>query len=705
MRINSNFIKSLIKQRLLKEDSTDAYARFVMHMEKLAAFSEKSSVMSYYKKENPELYDRMKKLGRKFVKRIQGDFPGTIDIDALNTIISSAKKAKQKDPSIDYGAKVIDLASNYWFDNVGGGRSARMEHGGGHLVAADPRARGDVAKSIDRTLKAAWQAEADQPENKKFWDNFEVWHSIGGIVGGKGGLAHDTILGFLNAFKTNNPHEMSAFGWSGNINASDDENLNRGIQSMITNEKGWIDKTHVKLDGNITFAANFDITTQWFSYKEDNDDDFEKSGDFNKMLNHGKFGSLITGPKDKLLSGFDAYNEIVIKDAKVVGISFPPAFFKQLKDIGRHRFARNVNLNYIGALILDGETERVSAKLLDAYNEGILTHYGNWYASSIAELIRAMIEGNKTSLSKDNRVIDAVNNISKYFKYDIQIYENSSGSNKTNSIKTLIKNLNACIDFIENNPELSSRKKINWYEWIKIKKPNKVLFINKLLQYVKKPEVKKFINSNEGVKFFREKQKEYGAGQTLMGAQQRRDDILNPEFFLKQIVPHIYSGDDWSGVPVELTSLLNTGVVITKMENNNSVSHPFHNTPQHTTIPHETTKDQKDDRIMLPPYFIKVTWRDELGGRQKYYEDDIKRSFAFSPHQMKAQEIIKMYQGIINRGGEIINFSMYDNVIFKDYIPVPDINQLKKLLIPGLTKLVAEVRLTRKQLSELIKNI
>ena len=141
----------------------------------------------------------LKKLRGKLVAKIQGDFPGTIDINQIDEIIDNAKQLSDSDPiNYPYAETVIKLANSVWSSNVGRARHADATHGGHSLAAADPKARGVVAKSLDRTLKYAWKKEAEQPENKEFWNNFEVWHAIGGIVGESGGnINHEVAIGFL----------------------------------------------------------------------------------------------------------------------------------------------------------------------------------------------------------------------------------------------------------------------------------------------------------------------------------------------------------------------------------------------------------------------------------------------------------------------------------------------------------------------------
>ena len=99
MKITERHIRVLIRKSLLKEDSRDAYARFIMNMEKLASFSDHAKNMSSWKESKPELYKKVKALGDKLVKKIQGDYPGEINLKDLTAIIKLARQAKKESPN------------------------------------------------------------------------------------------------------------------------------------------------------------------------------------------------------------------------------------------------------------------------------------------------------------------------------------------------------------------------------------------------------------------------------------------------------------------------------------------------------------------------------------------------------------------------------------------------------------------------------
>ena len=688
-----------LEDNYLFEDSLDAYARFARNMEKLALFSEKSASMIYYKKENPELFKRMKALGQKLVKKIQGDFPGTIDINSMGKIISAAKEAKEKDSSLDYGKKVIDLANDYWFDNIGPSRSAQNNHGGGSLASADPKARGSTAKSLDRALKHAWEEEAGQPENKAFWDSFEVWHAIGGIVGERGTVNHQTVLGFLKAFKTSNPHEMSAYGWPG---TSDKEKMNMGVTQIINDASGWKEKVHVRLDGKITFAANFDITSQWFSYKENDDSDFEKAGDLNKMLGFGKFGSMITGPKDKLLSGMDKYNEIIIKDSKVSAIALPDSFFEEIKNIGGFKVA-DTTLLHIASLIKEGDIDQANEEILEASGETGLYAGGNWYGASVHQLIDAMVSGDKSAITAENRIVSVLKYISKYLDYDIEIYH-VNGQNKKDIVKNFVNAMKICVDFVENNPALKTRRSLTWYDWVKEKENNLMQTgLATLIKNLKDENIIKFIISEKGTFFFKAQFKKYRLGSYYFEPNKKekyRKLIFNYEALLNQSVPHAYMRKDAS-IPLHLYQLICMGIAMHKAEEEGI--QPFVIAPVPPAITNQPKSIGKQ-AIIMPPYFVSVKWKDSSDGEEKSYQDNTRQAWGYRPHQKSHTEIMEMLDGIVNKGGEVIYFGIYDKSK-GNFIEAKNKEALGRLLIPTMPKPlkdIAEIKVTRRQLKLLI---
>ena len=440
MKITEYKIKRMIKEALLREDSMDAYARFVHNMERLALFSERSAVMKSYKNKNPEMYEKVKALGQKLIKKVQGDFPGKLDVDKINSIIRLAREEKRKNPSISYPETVVEYSKQLWSNNIN-----RDISRAGTFTSADPRTRGEFAKSIDRTLKYAWKQEADQPENKRFWDNFEVWHAVGGIVGGGAtGFDHDVLFQFLEAFKTSNPNELSGYGHSGK---SDKKMLNPGINNIIRNTSIWHDNVHVRLDGEITFAANFDITTQWLSLKDEDTEEFEKAGDLTKLLKDNDLSGMITGPRDIQISGDDSYNEIVIKDSRATAIVFPQDFFDLIKKIGSLKIKlgnRGFNLFMLGREINKGNHDYVLKYLKKVDESG---EFGSYYRKDTIKLFNAMLTGDVSILNSGNSVVEEVNIFKKYLDINMPFYD-MGGANVTNRTIKAISNLKACVDFV-----------------------------------------------------------------------------------------------------------------------------------------------------------------------------------------------------------------------------------------------------------------
>ena len=723
MKVSKDYIGKLIKEALLREQSENAYARFVLNMEKLAAFSEKSLAMQRFKETKPDLYERLQTLGRKIVKKIQGDFPGTIDIDTIRSIISQAKKEKRDNPSIDYAARVVQLSNDIWFDNINRGVS-RAE---GNFLTADPRARGEVAKSLDRTLKYAWKQEAMQPENKRFWDNFEVWHSIGGIADRGKDFDHEKILKFLEDFKTSNPHELSAFGYSGKSGDS----LNFGIQEIIS-KSGWKNHANVRLEGDITFAANFDITTQWLSLKDEDTSEFEKSADFNKLFRGDNFDNMITGPKDKLLGGEDTYNEIVIKDSKVTAIVMPQMFFKTLRDIGSYRFD-NASLFYIGRLITDGELEEAHQELLD--NLPVLGNvgFGNFYAQDTHNLVYAMISGDKADLKSPNRVIDQVNYYTRYLDYDIEIY--NLGAKVTERVRKQVELLKACIGFVDNNPAHQTRKDFNWREWTQQRKPAQVKFIDKYLEYVdpeKRPDTVKFMKSKEGQDYIETALKFEKMGRYHgLDIKEFQEKLFNPKEYILGKAPPEYASKKKSA-PLVLNKLITLGALITKIEGTIPPFTPLAppkpvapepqlpappTPPPGAALPTPPQKKRISDKVIMPPYFITIQWQESPTARLQTYTDDITGKGGLRPHQDSVSIIKNMLNGIHNRGGSVEYFAIYDPEI-KHFVKAANTAELDKLVIPPVDtappppdpamtgeKMVSEIKITRKQLRNIARKL
>lgn len=180
--------------------------------------------------------------------------------------------------------------------------------------AADPKSRVGSAKIIDKLMKQIWQSEAKNYTD--FWSNFETWHAVGGIVGGEN-VDYNVYYNFPNSYMLD---ELSCYGAPGN---SSDE-LNPLIQEMMLNNPGlgWATKVHFRIKGDITFAAHYDIVTEWLKLKKENDpNNFKKHANFSKIALNSE--SLIVGPEDKITdkeTTGDNYNEIVVQGGVVNGV-------------------------------------------------------------------------------------------------------------------------------------------------------------------------------------------------------------------------------------------------------------------------------------------------------------------------------------------------------------------------------------------------
>lgn len=180
--------------------------------------------------------------------------------------------------------------------------------------AADPKSRVGSAKIIDKLMKQIWQSEAKNYPD--FWSNFETWHAVGGIVGGEN-VDYSVYYNFPNSYMLD---ELSCYGAPGNSS----DTLNPLIQEMMLNNPGlgWATKVHFRIKGDITFAAHYDIVTEWLKLKKENDpNNFKKHANFAKIALNSE--SLIVGPEDKItdkeITG-DNYNEIVVQGGFVNGV-------------------------------------------------------------------------------------------------------------------------------------------------------------------------------------------------------------------------------------------------------------------------------------------------------------------------------------------------------------------------------------------------
>jgi len=740
MKITENYLKKIIRKSLLKEDSADAYARFVLNMQKLAVFSERSLSMQLYKKENPELYKKVKALGQRLIKKIQDDFPGNIDVEKIFDIIKMAKSEKEKNPNIDYGAKVIEIAQTVWSNNVGYGRSTKGI-GATNLAAADPRARGETAKAIDRTLKYAWKQEKNQPENKEYWDNFEVWHAIGGIVKGGQGINHDEVLTFLDTFKNNNPHELSGYGWDGRASPSDDAQINPGIKSIINNsvQTRWPSKFHIKLDGDITFAAAFDITTQWLSFKEEDDDNFEKSGDFSKMLNWGKHGGLITGPADKLLGGQDTYNEIVIRDSKIDGISMPGEYIDWLKEMTGNKSNLGmpdigyVNLRSIYSSLKRGDEKRAAddlikiASIQSNYNGGIYPQ------QAFNQIKNYLVTGDISYIDDENVFINNKKRLEKYLSYGVSIYENQSGKNITNLLKEFIDVVNTCM---QPNPYLVERRNVTVKEAI-LRSTSSYKNQNHMIELIEKfpselMKDKKFTNfifSDEGKELideYAESQRQNGNRIYYFNFNNRYTAetikiLSDPNKFLNEkATESSISGLLLESVPQIISNCVYTIAHFVLDYYNNYKEIPGYGFLREKPAPPPPKKILRYDFTVNPPYYFHGKWT--LGtGKKHIFTDKTVNEF---PHQTDRKYFIDMVSNVVKGGGfwekfmlwnsdqnqwkdvNLSNLSYQEIKTVLDSILVPPVPGSKYDPFPAPRKQVSEtISINKKQIRNIIRKI
>tara|TARA_R110001599_G_scaffold293379_1_gene497202 strand:- start:439 stop:795 length:357 start_codon:yes stop_codon:yes gene_type:complete len=110
-------------------------------------------------------------------------------------------------------------------------------------------------------------------------------------------------------------------------------------------------------------------------------------------------------------------------------------------------------------------------------------------------------------------------------------------------------------------------------------------------------------------------------------------------------------------------------------------------------------------KIIMPPYFVSVRWKDSPKGEEKSYQDDVERVFGFRSHQKNHQEIVDMLDGIVNKGGEVIYFGVYDKSK-RNFIGVKNKNELQKLMVPVMpTRNIAEIKSARSHIRKLLQEL
>jgi len=274
-------IRESIRRKLL-ERSSNVYDRFV---DEIKSFAELAS----NRKLNQREYEN-------FIEKY--NLSPDLNPDEIVTIVKSSETDEQILQKLQglYTKITVSNSPNQQFQ------------------AADPKSRVGSAKIIDKLMKQIWQSEAKNYAD--FWSNFETWHAVGGIVGGEN-VDYSVYYNFPNSYMLD---ELSCYGAPGNSSDA----LNPLIQEMMLNNPGlgWATKVHFRIKGDITFAAHYDIVTEWLKLKKENDpNNFKKHANFSKIALNSE--SLIVGPEDKITdkeTTGDNYNEIVVQGGLVNGV-------------------------------------------------------------------------------------------------------------------------------------------------------------------------------------------------------------------------------------------------------------------------------------------------------------------------------------------------------------------------------------------------
>ena len=311
MKLALSELRKLIKSNLLLEDSEQVFAQFVYDMEELVkragSFKQETidDVVAHQPPEEQEqVRQRLYKLRDKAHGSVLSKYPN-VNPEDIKQILTRARQKSDSDGS-SYADNVISFTRNYWSSNI---------TQGGSFATADPESRGAGARSIDNILKQSWKTAAS--EYPEFWESFEVFHAVGGVTGAADNVDVSTALNFYKQYRDSaDSNELSCYGWSGD-KPTTSNSLNPGIKGIINSNTMWREqKFHFSMLGDITFAGSHDILTQWLKLKPEDQENFEKSGDFTRIISGGT-KDIIAGPDDELLSGQDFYNEIILDNWQV----------------------------------------------------------------------------------------------------------------------------------------------------------------------------------------------------------------------------------------------------------------------------------------------------------------------------------------------------------------------------------------------------
>ena len=274
-------IREAVREKLL-EKSQDVYTKF---LDEIKRFAKLASDKSLNKQEYNEFIEKY-------------SLPDDLDPDKIIDIVNNSNSDKE----------IINSLQSLYSD-ITKNASVNQTH-----QAADPASRTGSAKIIDKLMKHIWQSEAKNYTN--FWENFETWHAVGGITDASEGIDYSIYKNFPAIMLD----ELSCYGAPG----SSTDKLNTKIQEIMLNNPGlgWDEKVHFRIKGDITFAAHFDIVTEWLKLKKENSkENFKKHADFSRIALNSE--SLIVGPEDKItdktVTG-NNYNEIVVQGGSVTGV-------------------------------------------------------------------------------------------------------------------------------------------------------------------------------------------------------------------------------------------------------------------------------------------------------------------------------------------------------------------------------------------------
>jgi hypothetical protein len=461
MKLNLSELRKIVRSNLLLEDSEQVFAQFIYDMEELvkraSSFKQETIddvVANQPPEEQAQVRQRLYKLRDKSHASVLSKYPN-VNPEDIKQILTRARQKSDSDGS-SYAQNVIDFTRSYWSDNV---------VSVGSFATADPKNRGTDARSIDNILKQSWKKAAS--EHPDFWNKFESWHAVGGITGNANSIDASVGLKFYNQNKDGvNTNELSCYGWHGN-NPTTNVSLNSGITDIINSNSTWSEtKIHFKMLGDITFAASHDILTQWLKLKQEDQEDFVKSGDFTRILSSGT-KDIIAGPKDRLLSGQDFYNEIILDNWKIGGyVVLPKAISEKFSTRALDPILRGMQAA-ASELKIEFDTESMSPiELVQVYQKGKF-HYNDGGPQGFLLSTYDVLRDNKSpdEVFQDFSLFKFVQTLIK----DGVIIFNTSGNELTNQINLVFKLRSKMIAGFEDRPAVDKLTMDNFVYFDKYK--------------------------------------------------------------------------------------------------------------------------------------------------------------------------------------------------------------------------------------------